>query len=370
MRVSIITILDNTNFGTYLQAIATGLVIKDMGHEVQIINYTRPMLTYWGFLADIYRSFGIFSFFKALLYTNRRRIKLRKKDFVFLQRFLKVTKEYYSYEQLKYDPPLADVYVTGSDQVWNSQYNQGIDKSFYLGFVPSNRRKVAYGASIGMDDIPIDEIQLMRELLKQYYQITVREKKAQELLKQLGILSQVVLDPTLLLDKNKWDKIASTCDFHVPEEPYLLVYSVETKTQNSILSYYATQIAKQRGLKVYQVCYEDKMRCIDNVDKFFGYATPDVFLNLMKNAAFVVVSSFHGTAFAINYNKQFFSISANRFNSRIINLLEITGLENRLLTTKQIDVTTLPNIDYEHVNQCLDTYRKDAINILKNMIES
>ena len=367
MKVSIITILDNTNFGTYLQALATGKVIESLGYKVEIVRYIRPSMTGWGQLKYLLLDRGILSVIRNA-WKIPRTLKLRVRDYAFLLRFVPVTKEYVGFESLQMNHPIADAYLVGSDQVWNSIYNKGIDKSFYLEYAPKEKRRVSYASSIGMDFIPEEERSETINLLKKFSLITVREKAAKELLAQYEIQSEVVLDPTLLLDAKEWTSIAEKYPMHFSEK-YLLVYSVELKKQNRLIDYYARKIAKQRNLKIYQVSYSGSASRLSSVDKFFGLATPDVFLNLMRNASFVVVSSFHGTAFAINFQKEFLTISANRFNSRVRNLLDISGLNERLVCDMTLNCGDIFDINYVIVNEIIDRARKTSIETLNRLLK-
>ena len=181
MKVAIITILDNINFGTYLQALATGLVVKSLGHDVEIIRYTRPVMTSKGYSRIIMKERGFLSWLKHR--NDIKRIeKLRNMNYAFLESLLPITDEYTSFEALCQNPPKADIYMTGSDQVWNSIYNRGIDRSFYLDFAPQPSRRIAYAASVGMDDFPESEKTTITSLLKKYDKITVREQAARQLL--------------------------------------------------------------------------------------------------------------------------------------------------------------------------------------------
>lgn len=367
MKVSIITILDNTNFGTYLQALATVKVTERLGYEAEVVRYTRDSMTGWGQLKYMLRDRGVLSVLRNGWKIPRTK-KLRERDYAFLSKHVAVTEEYVGYESLQANPPIADVYLVGSDQVWNSIYNKGIDKSFYLEYAPKGKKRVSYASSIGMDYIPEHEISETKMLLKKFDGITVREKAAKELLTQYDIQSEVVLDPTLLLDANEWLDILGKNSMCFNEK-YLLVYSVERKKQNRLINYYARKIAKQRKLKIFQVSYSGTASKLSCTDKFFGCATPDVFLSLMKNASFVVVSSFHGTAFSVNFQKDFLTISANRFNSRVKNLLEITNLSDRMVSDKECDLQSIKKIDYVDVNSRMKKAREKSVSILKNMLK-
>lgn len=367
MKVSIITIVDNTNYGTYLQALATGMAIKKLGHEAEIVYYTRECMTPKGRSKAILQDRGVLRwFYRCVLKSSKKTQELRKKDILFLKKYMPMTREYVGFGELMSDPPKADIYLTGSDQVWNSFYNRGIDKSFYVDYAPEGAKRISYAASIGMPEFPSDEVEDVKGLLKKYHTITVREIGAKEILTKLGIASRVVLDPTLLLDKSEWGRIAGQYPFGESEE-YLLTYSVEYGKEDSYIKHYAKQIAEKRGLKLYHITYGSVPR--DNYyDRVFSYANPGQFLNLMLHASFVVVSSFHGTAFSINFNKPFITVSPKKFNSRVQSLLKITGLESRMVTDVSRDISLLGDIDYEEVNKKLSVERENSLYILCEII--
>lgn len=367
MKVSVITILDNTNYGTYLQALATGMAIQSCGHDVEIVHYTRWCQTQKGRSRTILKERGLLRWInRCVLKSSKKTFELRDKDYEFLKTYLSVTGEYIGFEMLKANPPKADIYLTGSDQVWNSVYNRGIDRSFYLDYAPIGKRRVAYAASIGMKAFPDEEKNETIALLRKYNAITVRESSAIKLLAELGVDSKMVLDPTLLLDKTQWKDVAKCYPFEA-KEPYLLTYSVEYGKENKYIKHYAQKIAKKNRLRIYHVTYSEKARG-DYYDKVFTLATPDQFLNLMLHASYIVVSSFHGTAFSVNFNKPFITVSPKRFNSRVMSLLELTGLESRLVFDDSADVETLGDIDYTLVNEKMQRERESSMRILSEML--
>lgn len=365
-KAEIITIFDNTNFGTYLQALALALVIKKSGFEVEIVDYIRP-----GQSEEAWKRFAD-NFIKKIYYTFwefPRWRKLRNGCHQFVSHFVPSSKiRYTSYEGLISNPPLADIYVTGSDQVWNSIYNEGIDKSFYLDFAPPGSKRVAYAASIGMPEIPEGEVEETKRLLHKYSAITVREADASRILAGLGFNDvPVVLDPTLLLDKPAWTDIARRFS-PIKTEPYILVYSVEEKAQNELIGRYAGMISRKHGWKIYEISYNSYHRRLKFADRHFLQVTPEIFLQLMLNAEFVIVSSFHGTAFSINFNKQFLTVTPNRFNSRVDNILTLCNLRDRLVTSPSFDIEALQPIDYGEVNKIIETERNQSIDLLNTML--
>lgn len=365
-KVAIITILDNTNYGTYLQALALGLVIRNLGYKVEIIDYVRNFMTK---KSQISRIKNPIKKIYNILFNIPQQEKLKKKDKVFLQQFLQLTPQTYtSFQTLKNNPPIADIYVTGSDQVWNSIYNRGIDKSFYLDFAPQNSKRISYAASIGMKDFPNEEKNEISNLLKKYSHITVRENDAKNILNHLSFMQvDVVLDPTLLLNKEAWENIIRKFT-PIKREPFILVYTVETRQENKLIEHYAKILAQKFSCKIYEVSYNGYLKRLKFADKHFLRATPDTFIQLMHQAKFVIVSSFHGTAFSINFNKQFLTISPNRFNSRVNNLLELCHLENRLVSSKDYNLNKMCKIDYMEVNTILNNERQKSIRILNSML--
>ena len=246
--------------------------------------------------------------------------------------------------------------MTGSDQVWNTFYNHGIDKLFYLDFAPEHKKRVAYAASFGMSEIDSQYKEETKRLLSKYSVISVRESSAIDLLKSIGINNGVhVLDPTFLLSKEDWKQVVGR---YLPQkkEKYLLIYSVEPNFQNVIAC--ARKIADKLDLKVYYAGWGIKKYI--GVDKMLGIPDPLSMMGYFINADFVVASSFHGTAFSVNLNKQFISVEPEKFNSRVHSLLESLGLMDRLVKTPMdIDTLEIRGIDYYLVNQKLN-FQKEA----------
>ncbi|MGC3978511.1 MAG: polysaccharide pyruvyl transferase family protein [Paludibacteraceae bacterium] len=367
-KISLITIIDNTNFGTYLQATALGLVLKSKGFYVEIVNYQRPHLTTSYNVKEAVKK-GLLKSVYNILYRIPRVAYQKKKCRDFVLRYVPFSPtKYTNYEELVKQSPEADIYMTGSDQVWNSIYNKGIDKSYYLDFAPENKLRVAYAASVGMPSFPKDEVSETKALLRKYNSISVREFDVKQLLLNIGIANvEVVLDPTLLLNGRDWTKLIR--NIKKPAEEYLLIYTVETKKESKIIELVAKEIARKKKLKIYAVSYSGRAYGLRFCDKIFYRAAPDTFLNLMYHTQYVVVSSFHGTAFAINMNKQFFSIIPNRFNTRVKNLLDLCGLENRLIENEEFSIEKSGTIDFDKVNQILSSEREKALDYIDRIIK-
>lgn len=366
-KISIITIIDNNNFGTFLQAFALCKKVEQLGAKPELVDYCRPHMSWKYSLKTIFQTIHnplrIMSRLFALWKSNKIHLKDRK----FIHQYIS-SHSCESIEDIKRTVS-ADVYMTGSDQVWNSIHNRGLDKAFYLDYAPQSAPCVAYAASIGMPQFQEHEKEETKALLEKYNMITLREQSSIELLSDLGLDKSklhAVLDPTLLLNKEEWKRQITLPRLH--KEKYLLVYSVETKEQNNVIESVAEKIAKERNLKIVGVYYGGaygRMKCCDYNHH---YATPDVFLSLMYYAEYVVVSSFHGTAFSVNFNKEFITVMPDRFNSRVLNLLTKIDATDRIIKTADCDLRSIKPLDYGRVNVILDRERRESIGFLEQMI--
>ena len=367
-RIALVTIFDNPNFGTYLQTFALSSIIEKLGGTVQIVHYERPHWRYWNSLFESFKSVNLLHKISRFCWSIAPYIQKRKEQKFIMNNF-SVSRRYNSFEDLKSNPPVADVYLTGSDQVWNSIHNRGIDKVFYLAFAPEGKKKCAYAASFGMSEVPQEETEEIKNLLQSYNSISVREFSNVDILNKLGILNvQQVLDPTLLLSKIDWEKMINKK--RKPKKKYLLVYSVESKKQDYIISEISKKIAHEMDLKIYGVYYSGFKYKIECCDKNYYYASPIDFLHLIDNASFLVVSSFHGTAFSINMNKEFITVSPRRFNSRIDSLLSLVNLTNRKVSSVEdfnMDILS-EKINYNQVNDILSNERMKSLGFIKTNI--
>ena len=370
-KVGIVTILDVANFGSMLQAYALATVIKRMGFDVEFVNYWRSDYTtshkVQTFLKD--SSLGnilkrvIFAFLALSFYSS---IRWHVRSFV--TRKLAFTRSYHSIDELLKYPPVFDFAVSGSDQIWNSVYNNGVDRAFYLDFVDCPR--IAYAASSGMEEFPQKELDEIKSLISRYRAVSVRESQTCNYLHSLGFSDvQHVLDPSLLLDANEWRKVAG-CEEHksTKKEKYLLVYSVERFNNDFIFSQ-AKRIAQELKLKMYVVCTTYPVKAKDyGFDKIYAMASVKKFLQLMVDADFVVASSFHGTAFALNFNREFVTISANKYNIRMESLVKQFGIAHRIVTTSEKSVSELLPIDYKSINLKLNIERSKSREFLQRAL--
>ncbi|MCM1138977.1 MAG: polysaccharide pyruvyl transferase family protein [Muribaculum sp.] len=366
MKVLIVTMHRGNNLGSALQAYALSEKIKTLGGEPIILDYIPDRINFKKLLKiSLNQLFGInglkikYNSMRSLAILVSSQLKYNR----FFRRELNLTHRYTSLQQLEQELPYADVYMTGSDQVWNSFHNQGLEKVFYLSFVPDGKRKVAYSASFGRTHLEDWEVDETRRLLSRYKNISVREQSGIDVLNSIGLSGKCVLDPTFLLDKDEWIKRTIP---HNESDQYVLIYSVEP--DKSSLIKIAREIADKIGAKVFMVEWGKKP--FKGVDKMISLPDPLTLIDYFAKAEFVVASSFHGTALSINLNRQFISVAPAKFSTRVQSILTIVGEDERLVNPDNYEINkALIPIDYENINNRLNIEREKSITILKAMIE-
>lgn len=370
--VAVMTLHNSPNYGSCLQTYATQTVLSDVGVTPRIIDYYREDAipeneTDRALNGQLVKKMPIFRLpgMKALARIPVSRIVARRAAPLneFRHSRLALTdRKYYSYEDLEADPPQADIYCTGSDQVWNSVWNKGFNKAFYLEFAPAEAKRIAYAASIGKSSLEEWEKAPMREALLKYSHISVREEEAVELLDAIGVHGAVpVIDPTLMLDQPAWGRIAS--NESVPKQPYILIYQLN---KNPEFDQYAQKLGKKLQLPLYRIAYgiHEKRKGEHTI----VCPTVEEFLGLFMNAEYVLTDSFHGTAFSLNLGRKFVSISPGRFSGRIMNLLKMTGVTDHYLEDYR-DVKIADNpIDFGYVQSVFRDKRLRAETFLRNAI--
>lgn len=360
MHSALITIHVGYNFGSILQTIATCIIFQKHNIEPIVVDYRPDRVTYRRYWKVACQS--PFKLLKRIIYypiyyANRRIYQN------FLKRYCKLSAPIYSADNFKKKCPKADLYITGSDQVWNSIHNEGFNDRYL--FAGVHGAKIAFASSFGVEKLPQEEFELFKRYLNDYQAISVREKSAQHLVEQMGYKAQHILDPTFLIPKDEWRQYMSR---RLIREPYLLLYlPYNISNINEILSL-AKNIARQKSLRI--ITFSWNISTKQYADKTVRFANPGDFLSLMNYADFVITNSFHGTAFAINLNKQFRVFMPSGFGTRIISILELCGIRDKVLVTNSTNTQDIEDeIDYNSVNVILDSERTKANNFIKDTIK-
>lgn len=359
------------NFGSMLQAYALQKAVKDVGLECnQEIDY-KIIDLHTKLQEKIYSTYKPYNSVKNVtknLQSFRYNQMLRQKHLKFeefLSNKCNLTRRYYGLDDLKNDIPLADVYISGSDQLWNVRATD-FDSSYYMDFLPNDAKRISYAASMGplmidWNKYPKDKYSA---LLNKYDFISVREENTKKMVEDIsGCDSEIHVDPTLLLTKEKWLEIASEKNYNNGE--YIFFYSLEPNpTQLNAVK----RISKILDLPVVITKYCNKYDYFNPFIKCYD-SGPEDFLALINNAKLVITSSFHGTAFSVLFQKPFFVFGGMKDN-RISTLLNITNLQNRSIGTDGFE-DMLPcafEIDFSKSVDALEYERKRSREYLKQSL--
>ncbi len=363
-KASVITMHRIYNYGSVLQTYATQKILENIGLNCEIIDYISPYRAKKPlFLEYPPRLEG--KKLKKSIYYMAKLPSFMLKDITFggfIKKYLHLSKkQYITNEDIMADPPVADIYITGSDQVWNSKYNHGVDGSYYLNFTGTGAKKIAFVASFGKSSLSENEMNEIKPMLEEYSSISVREDSAVSILSKMGISGTCIIDPTLQLHKEEWLALSSR---RLVKNRYLLLFLLYNEDNGA--TEYAKKIAREKGLKLIKLSWELKKP--KGVDKLFTHRPPQDFLSLFANADFIVTNSFHGVAFSINLNREFVFVPRSEFNDRIMSLLRKTGLENRVVSDDKDLIISNKMIDYEYVNRVLEHERKTADEFLSEAL--
>lgn len=354
-KIGIVTIHSDLNYGAALQAFALNHFLKSIGYSSEIINYIK--------IPNYPRTYP-FPVNVAYKVMNYPRFK-RYRDF--LKSSLS-DKTYHSVDEVMNEfVGKYDVLISGSDQIWNPICGGLINKLnpvYYLAFDKKNEyKKISYASSLGSYRYKQDEIPYIKKWLSQYEHLSTRETANKEYLETiLNRNIKVVLDPTLLLNQEQWTKFAYKVNL---KEKYVLIYYFDELAE---CVEYARKIADKNGWKVALI--SNQLKKFPGVDIHIPFCGPTEFLWLFLNAQYIVTNSFHGTAFSVNFNKNFISIIKRNSPQRAQTLLMNVGLSERLLTNiRQLDELCL-YVDFIEANKRLDILREESINYLINAIEN
>ena len=370
--VGIITIHKINNYGSVLQAYALQRACEDLGYKVEIIDYNYPNSFH---ATKKYASYEDSQpnepKWIKMLYAFEI-IKQHKGIEAFVKKYQKLsTITYNDPSELVKDAPHYDVYITGSDQLWNPRHCHG-DPAFLLHFAPDNALKISYAASIGTNCIPEELKPQYQKLLNRYAHISVRENSAASVIKEIVSKDAiVVLDPTLLLNYKQWNQIA------VPKRQYKKKYILCYFLNYSFNAFpYVDQLAeymqKQTGYEIVRVARPPHRLCVPHTHYRIG-ASPEEFLALVRDAEMVLTTSFHGTAFAVNYGKPVFTVvqDRNASDSRQVSLMHSLGLDNQILSVNDLMPDKNHAIyDFKEEQDRLEILRTNSKKYLKQSLKS
>lgn len=335
MKIAVMTFFNYNNFGASLQCYGLYKTLKDMGHEVEYLDYTCPYignpfklihLKNKGLFGYIYSTMGYICYLP------------RKKYFDEFRKLIPHTKPLNESNISEYKDTY-DKYIAGSDQVWSTKLTN-YDKTYFLDFVTNNKKKFSYAASFGGNTVDDLQYKWYEMLLKEFQKISVREEYGEKLVERLAQRdAKVVVDPTLLLSENDW---AEVCAERIVKGNYILVYQLGFSKQ---LIQTVKKVAGLTGMKVVYIPFPLGGIVKSRLSIGIG---PSEWLSLFRYAKYVITDSYHGIIFSILFRKKFLGVvDGQHKNQRAISLLNKLGLQDRIAGDNEKKI--LEEINYEQV---------------------
>jgi hypothetical protein len=355
MKTATITFQNTNNYGAALQCYALHKTIISLGADNEVINYVSPYLNH-SYSIGALREKGLIRYCLGIAYAIIR--SPRNKNFAKFRRFIKLTSTY-DYKTIGSIEQRFDLFIAGSDQVWNGGL-VGYDKNYFLGFIKESTKKVSYAASFGFLNIPQDKRDWYKKILSDYKYYNVREESGISIIKDLlDVNANLTIDPTLLLSRKDWESVMALPSV---TEPYILVYQLSPSNQ------LIEVVEKMRLITGYKVIAIPFIMGL-----YFKYSSriksgPAEWLGLFHQADYIITDSFHGTVFSVLFNKRFWAcVSQNEV--RITSLLRQLGLEKRLIfSDKNINVDFIEDLLYTEIMPKLELLRKQSLEIIKSVV--
>ena len=365
MKIGILTQALHSNYGGLLQNYALQEVLREMGHDpITIYRHIPRSVCFMKEVAK--RIFQMVkSSYDASLLTSKQKADLSRLQQPFVQQNIKHTDRLFT--QAVFDAYVEshpmDAYIVGSDQCWRPCYSANI-KNYYLDFVKSNAKKIAYAASFGVEkwEYSEDMTPVVSEYAKRFDAISVRENTGVTLCKEkLGVDAAWVLDPTMLLGKNGFMKFVTSENSNGYVLNYLLEESESARTLVKHIAY-AIKIPEIRSNIASPIFYRG-----ESLQSHLNISV-EQWLSNIYNASFVITDSFHGAVFSILFNVPFVvKLNAVRGNTRLESLLTNFGLMDCICN--DINSVKIPTFDWQEINILLSKRQIESMKFLTNALK-
>lgn len=356
MKAALISFHNVYNYGACLQAYALQQAVINMGVDCEYIDYVNKQL------ADVYKIHvriakaikvkDVKGALKNLLGAPLAWSRIRKFNQFFAENIKTTKTKYYSSNEAAVLNDKYDKFIIGSDQVWNDKHNGG-DPAFFLDFVKDNEKKISYASSFGVTEIPQCDQNRFSTLLNSIGCLSTREKKGVDLIEHLtGRHAHLVLDPVFLIDMVQWKNMIPK---NKSSERYTFYYMNARFNLNDF-----GRVTKWKDHKKHILSSSIGFKeFIKKNQKITFSMSPEAFLREINNAELIVTTSFHCLAFSIILHKPFVAILSGDEgrDERLCNLLQITGLENRIFSRNMTLEDVQKPIDYKEVERKLLNYR-------------
>lgn len=349
MKIALLTIWHSPNYGAEFQTYATVRKLKEMGHEVQVIDFR---------LHEQSKPVSL----KGRISVYLHNCAPSQQHFIrFWNRYIPSTVHYLTPEELRRNPPMADLYLVGSDQVWNPQITGDRATTYFLDFVPEGKKTASYASSFGTNQWMGDEVltEIVKQRLEHFKAIGCREQRGCDIVRETFNLEAIhVVDPTLL--HTSYPELTG-------KTTHCRTLAYYQLSENTALKEFAKRKAVEMGLKYVDVNHQTQL-----TPTFTWYRRSiQQWIRTIAESQFVITHSFHGLVLCLLYHRPFAIIydNGNR-GSRLVSLLQNVGLEDRLFTTisdaEKSDVWSRA-IDFDKVDAILSAERNKSVEYLKRV---
>lgn len=378
MRIGIITYWQSAdNYGQLLQCWALQQYLLSLGHEPYLIRYRGLPFNRYKFLLHndiLYR--GLRNLKHYIIDYKERKLealyaaKNRQRNFDgFRKSYLAVSEcEYLGLKALQTNPPQADVYIVGSDQVWLPLLDNEENEAFFLNFGPPQITRISYAASFGRKEYPVELQGCLASNLQRFDKISTREEDGIVICQRVGQQATKVLDPTLLLKTNNYRKIASPKKH---TEQYMYVYYLNIRSEEELYAQTLRDYCSSNGLKLICTPASGYSPCRELIqDCTYDYATIPEWISNIDHAELVVTTSFHGVVFCLLLHTPFIYVPLkglwSNANNRIFDLLAPLGLMRCTMNNKEdFSIALRTTFDWEEIDSRISDMRRSSITFLK-----
>lgn len=387
MKIGIITLWQSSdNYGQQLQCWALQQILIALGHQPYLIRYDiegRKCKRKSSLYRKLLKVILIYPLLKTYVRKKQRikekqlseynKKKNEKRNFeTFRFNHLRMSETKYSnLFELQQSPPLADAYIVGSDQVWAHLLDIEENSAMFLNFGSSKTLRISYAPSFSMGEYPRKLKERLKQNLSRFNFVSVREQTGQNICREVGFDSTVVLDPTLLLSSDKYQEIKTEYE----KTKYIYIYYLNISNAGEICWNKLNSFAKDNKMSVIATPasgYFQGRELIEGIK--YEYSTIPQWIGLIDNASLVVTTSFHGVVFCLLHHTAFiyFPLKGKhcRGNNRVLDLCKTLGLTKRIWNS-QSDFKSLleENIDWQEVDNILSQQRKHSLEFLINALK-
>lgn len=352
-KIGLLTFHNNTNYGSWLQTYALYKVVYDLGYEIEVIDYRSGKDSYMEIITisnfiEILRNIKI-----EKLSTIRNVLKIQTSFKADKRKRWKISKLIYKEKNIKKLNKNYDIFLIGSDLVWDIRYAGS--HTYMLNFADSSKKRISYAASYGYETIPEKEKKFFKKYLSKFQKITVREKNSkEELTKLLDRPIEHVCDPTMLLENNEWKKFIKP---NKRKKKYVLIYMPDSKKR---IEKEARRYSRKHHCEVLII---SKLKQKDGICPY----SIEEFLNLFYYSEKIFTGSYHGLVFSIYFQKEFAYINRTPAN-RMQSLAKKLGLEQYEVDNPQFDLEK--KIDYVLIKEKEQEFRDKSKKILEEMLKN